>query len=339
VNELDSVHQLWSTGYGRALIVKTAILAGLLALGWLNRSTLGRLEIGAEVALLGGVIAAVAVLTNLQPGVARAPVAQAATPTSRTVIYGGQNDKLAVGLAATPRGKRVDLKATVLGFAGPVAGLDIGFGVDGRNAAATACGPGCYRATIPVTRAPREITTRIRGKTLRFAGPSVWPAPDATGIVRKAEETIDSLNTLVVHSRLGSDDEHEVKTIYTMVAPDRLAYHNVGGGDSIIIGGRRWDRQPGEQWVASPQTPPLSQPAPFWPSNVTDAHVLRTASVGGRPVWVVSFLDPSTPSWFTAWIDRKSYRTLRLDMVATAHFMHDSAGPFNAPVRVEPPAP
>jgi hypothetical protein len=56
-------------------------------------------------------------------------------------------------------------------------------------------------------------------------------------------------------------------------------------------------------------------------------------------VWVVSFLDPSTPSWFTAWIDRESYRTLRLDMVATAHFMHDRAGPFNAPVRVEPPTP
>jgi copper transport protein len=339
VNELDSVHQLWSTGYGRAIVVKTAILGGLLALGWLNRTQLGRLEIGAELALLAGVIAAVAVLTNVQPGIARAPAAQAAKPTSQTVIYAGQNDRLAVGLAATPRGRGVELEATVLGFTGPVAGLDIGFGVDGRDAPATACGAGCYRATIGITKAPHEITTRIRGTTLRFTAPREWPAPDATDIVRRAEETIDSLNTLVVHSRLGSDAEHEVTTIYRMVAPDRLAYHNVGGGDSIIIGGRRWDRQPGEPWVASQQAPPLSQPAPFWPSNVTDAHVLRTASVGDRPVWVVSFLDPSTPSWFTAWIDRESYRTLRLDMVATAHFMHDRAGPFNAPVRVEPPAP
>jgi hypothetical protein len=125
--------------------------------------------------------------------------------------------------------------------------------------------------------------------------------------------------------------------MYRMAAPDRLAYHNVGGGDSIIIGNRRWDRQPGGPWVKSQQIPALSQPAPFWPSGTTDAHVLRTARVDGRPVWVVSFLDPATPSWFTAWIDRSNYRTLRLDMVATAHFMHDRDGPFDAPVAVEPP--
>jgi hypothetical protein len=89
--------------------------------------------------------------------------------------------------------------------------------------------------------------------------------------------------------------------------------------------------------VRSQQIPSLSQPAPFWPSGTTDAHVLRSAKVGGRPVWVVSFLDPSTPSWFTAWIDKANYRTLRLDMVATAHFMHDRNGPFDAPVEVEPP--
>ena len=33
----SSVRQLWSTGYGRALLVKTALLAVLVVLGWLNR--------------------------------------------------------------------------------------------------------------------------------------------------------------------------------------------------------------------------------------------------------------------------------------------------------------
>jgi hypothetical protein len=122
-----------------------------------------------------------------------------------------------------------------------------------------------------------------------------------------------------------------------MVAPDRLAYENDTGTRSVIIGSRRWDQQPGGRWVPSRQVPGIHQPAPFWPENVTNASVLGTARVDGRTAWVVSFLDPATPSWFTAWIDRKTYRTLRLDMVAVAHFMHDRDGPFNAPVSVEPP--
>jgi hypothetical protein len=52
----------------------------------------------------------------------------------------------------------------------------------------------------------------------------------------------------------------------------------------------------------------------------------------------VSFLDPGTPAWFTAWVDKSSYRTLRLEMVAAAHFMHDRDVSFNAPIRIEPPA-
>jgi len=173
--------------------------------------------------------------------------------------------------------------------------------------------------------------------TIDFAGPAQWPAPDALAIVRRAERAIDSLQTLVVRSRLASDEQHEVTTIYKMVAPDRLSYHNVGSSDSIIIGNRRWDRAKGGRWIESPQTPAIQQPTPFWPPEITDAHVLRTERFHGHDVWVVSFLDAGTPAWFTTWIDRSTYRTLRLDMVATAHFMHDVDGPFNAPIAVEPP--
>src|SRR5262249_23535400 len=38
--ELRSVHQLWSLGYGRAILVKTGLLAGVLVIAWLNRSRL-----------------------------------------------------------------------------------------------------------------------------------------------------------------------------------------------------------------------------------------------------------------------------------------------------------
>ena len=50
-----------------------------------------------------------------------------------------------------------------------------------------------------------------------------------------------------------------------------------------------------------------------------DCAVHERNAVDGRPVWRVSFLDRSTPAWFTIFVDRATYRTLRVDMVAQAH--------------------
>ncbi len=79
--ELDRVSQLWSSAYGRTLLVKSALLMLLVAVGWQNRqrfvprmsrgvaggAQLGR-NIRIEVGLLAGVLVAVAVLTDLPPG-------------------------------------------------------------------------------------------------------------------------------------------------------------------------------------------------------------------------------------------------------------------------------
>jgi hypothetical protein len=123
-----------------------------------------------------------------------------------------------------------------------------------------------------------------------------------------------------------------------MAAPNRLEYINGDGSASIIVGDRRWDRTSATApWVERTQDPPVKSPAPFWPARFTDAHVLRTATIDGRPVWVISFLDPVTPAWFTAWVGRSNYETLRLQMITTAHFMHDVNGPFDEPLRITPP--
>jgi copper transport protein len=74
--ELSAVEQLWTTGYGRAIVVKTSLLAALVALGWLNRYRLlpGRMlaplrrSILAEAVLAACVIVVVAFLTDLRPG-------------------------------------------------------------------------------------------------------------------------------------------------------------------------------------------------------------------------------------------------------------------------------
>jgi copper transport protein len=83
--ELSAAAQLWTTGYGRALLVKSALLALAVALAWLNRyrlvplvggsptataGTLARLRrsVLGETLLLAGAVVAVAVLTNQRPG-------------------------------------------------------------------------------------------------------------------------------------------------------------------------------------------------------------------------------------------------------------------------------
>ena len=70
--EVGAVSQVWSTGYGRTLIVKSVLFAGLIALGYRNRHALDRFgevrrRAVAELALLAGVLAAVSLLTDLQP--------------------------------------------------------------------------------------------------------------------------------------------------------------------------------------------------------------------------------------------------------------------------------
>jgi copper transport protein len=72
--ELSAVSQLWTTGYGRAILAKTAIFAVLLGLGALSRATVregvGRLRsvVRVELALALALVVAVAILTSLRPG-------------------------------------------------------------------------------------------------------------------------------------------------------------------------------------------------------------------------------------------------------------------------------
>src|SRR5438128_2367056 len=88
LRELSAASQLWSTGYGRTLLVKTGLLACLVLLGARNRYRLVprlreatgrnpaalrafaglRRSVAVELCLLAAVVGAVALLTELPPG-------------------------------------------------------------------------------------------------------------------------------------------------------------------------------------------------------------------------------------------------------------------------------
>jgi hypothetical protein len=142
----------------------------------------------------------------------------------------------------------------------------------------------------------------------------------------------------VVVSTLAAAPGNGTTTLWKMQAPDRLDGRELGtGAGAVIIGHRRWDRDSArEPWVESPQTP-LHQPSPPWPPGFEDAHVVGSTVLHGRRLAVVSFLDPVTPSWFAIDVDPATGRTYAMDMIATAHFMHEDYRGFDAPLTIRPP--
>jgi len=333
------------TGYGRAVLVKTGVLAGVLSLAWFNRRRLQRIGFVAELGLLAVVIGAVAVLTDLRPPARAAATTIAAAarrplpPPLDAVVLAGEDDDVAVGLAAAPRGANVAVRVTTLGPEGT--GLD-GFEVRIGGRASTRCGPGCYAATLPLPAPPRRIDVSLSGlgrrpATVPFTLPTRWPAPPARALVARADRAFRSLRTLVIHEHLASSARNAIDTTYRVQAPNRLAYRIAGGPQAVIIGGTRWDRLPGGKWERSEQEP-LTQPEPFWGADpVRNARLLGTGRLGGRSVWLASFYDPKLPAWFELSIDQRTSRLLALRMTAQAHFMRHRYGGFDRPFEIVPP--
>ena len=217
---------------------------------------------------------------------------------------------------------------------GPLSGLKVSFGADSRVVPAKPCGPGCYSAAAA---RPAHVQVRVSGsKPVAFDIPA-RPRP-AAAIVARAAQATKKLKSLVYTESLRSSPAGGLMTTWTLKAPNEVEYRIRGGAEAIVLGTRRWDRdRAGAPWRRSKQLPALDVPQPAWGSRATNAYVLRDGRVGARPVWVVSFANPSTPAWFTAWIDRHSYRPLRLHMTAAAHFMTHRYLAFDRPLTIEPP--
>jgi copper transport protein len=335
--ELDSVSQLWSTGYGRVLVVKTALLAALVGIGWVNRYRLVpqnavgalRRSTSVELAVFVVLVAAVALLTDLRPGRDRIASAAVAAPTGppplparQMVVQAREDGEYAVALAVHSPGAEVVLL-----------GPD-GNGVNGLNVTiagtrARSCGAGCYGAFVP---ARRKMTVSVDGRKLVFAVPARLQPADA--IVARATRTFRRLRSVEYVERLASSPRNRVVADFTLERPNRLEYRIRGGASGIIIGRRRWDLFPGGKWQESTQEP-TPQPEPIWAGHVTNAYVLSSTP----KTYVVSFLKPIGPAWFTLVIDRRTMLPRTLRMTATAHFMHHRYGDFNAAPRIKPPVP
>jgi copper transport protein len=335
--ELRSLNQVWSTGYGQLLIVKSALLVALVMIGWLNRYRLIprlsldglRRSVAVELALFAGLVAAVALLTDLRPGrdrVARAAVAEAKgpppPPAAGMSVQAGESGAFAVALA-------VDAPEAKVFVLGPDNVGVNGLAVKVAGVAAHSCGAGCYRAPLISVGV---VDVSVGGRVLVFHVPG--KARPASALVARATQAFRRLRSVDYVERLASSPRNKVVARFTLERPNRLEYRIRGGADGIIIGQRRWDRQRGGKWVPSPQelTP---QPEPIWAGHSTNAYLLESTPT----TYVVSFFKPAGPVWFTLRLDRRTLLPRSLRMTAGAHFMTHRYTQFNAAPKIRAPSP
>ncbi|HEU5278521.1 MAG TPA: CopD family protein [Gaiellaceae bacterium] len=335
LTELRSVGQLWSTGYGRVLIVKSVLLTALAVVGWVNRYRLLprlsfaslRRSVVVELVLFAGLIAAVALLTDLRPGRDRAAGAAVSEakgppplPAGGMVVQAQESGHLAIGLAVRSTAAEV---AAVGPDGDGVNGLDVR--IDGVTA--RPCGAGCYSASVS------------SGPTHRVSvngGVSVFRVPvrtrTADRLVLRATDAFRKLRSVSYVERLASSPRNKVVADFTLERPNRLSYRIRGGADGIVIGARRWDRARGERWIPSAQDP-TPQPEPIWVGHFTNAYLLETTP----STYVVSFLKRLGPAWFTLRLDRRTLLPRSLRMTAPAHFMTQRYTSFNRPRAIYKP--
>lgn len=293
--------------------------------------------VGALVAgaLIAGIVALFAVGSHggsaVTPTQVRVDTSGNIPPPPRSaVVFGTEAGSRAVALSVQPK----MLTATVLApSGGPASGLEVSFRVAGSTLRARPCGSGCYRATV--TARPRRVEVVLPDGSASFRIPS--STRPGSPVVSRAARAFRSLRSLVYVESLRSGPTGGIVTTWSMSAPNKLAYQIHGGAAAVVVGPRRWDQaKPGAKWVASPSTV-LHVPAPTWGGDVTNAHVLGSSTLNGHAVWLVSFATPTVPAWFTAWIDKRDYRTLQLRMTAAGHFMFHRYTRFNAPLKIVPP--
>ena len=216
-------------------------------------------------------------------------------PRAAGVVLAHGIGPLAVALELSRARNDLDVVATLLGPDGkPAHASHVSLRRGGAEQDAQSCGAGCYTATLSGGASAGPLRVRIRDgqrdETGTFVVPRL-PAPSAAPILAKATRAWRGLRSLRYAERLASDPAHAINTTFAEQAPNRIEYRIAGGAQGIVIGNSRWDRDSASaRWIRSPQTASVRVPSPPWlaPTNV---RLLGSAKIGGRPVWLVSFVD------------------------------------------------
>ena len=377
VTELGSPHALWSTGYGRVLLVKTSLVGVVAVLSYRHALRLRprllaareldvRLErrhwrlLASEPIVSAGIVLAAALLLAYAPPIDAASQVAAAPLSSRTVVEtSAEGSQLSVAAEAGPyivnalvsragRGTSLELR-TLDALQHPVS---LPVRVPG-SASGGSCGVGCTRLALSAFPATVDVDVDGPGRVYRASLPIRYQ-PDAAAVARQllalVERDQGKVRSVAIRETLGSGVGAPDVTSYQVAMPDRFAYRLSRDGrlvtDTTIVGTHEWTRAAGQKrWQASVYGgggPAFSAAGylGWWTPFAGQPELLDRFRAGGderADVATVSRIPGLGTVWLQIAIDVTHRRVVHIGMITTAHFMTQTWSAFNAGKPVEPP--
>jgi copper transport protein len=284
VTELGSPQALWSTGYGRVLLVKTSLVGVVALLSYahalrLRPRLLAAREVDAslerrhwrllasEPIVSAGIVLAAALLLAYAPPIdAAAQVAAAGSISSARVLEtSAEGSQLSVAGEAGPYivnalvsraggGASVELH-TLDALQHPVL-LSVRVPGSARGAP---CGLGCTRLALSGTSPTLAVEVDAPGRVYRVSLPIRYQ-PGGETVARQLLALVESgqgkVRSVAIRETLGSGVGAPEVTSYQVGVPDRFAYRLSRDGrlvsDTTIVGTHEWTRPAGQKrWQAS----------------------------------------------------------------------------------------
>jgi len=347
--ELRGLADLWSTSYGRLLLLKSAVvlaMAGLSALAWRRRLLAPRLEAALAVAVLGAT--ALLAAQPLPPvSLSQAPAlgaeeASQGLPREGDLTLGDHAGSYLVGLTLRP-GRPGPNTAWI--FVLPVegelaaAGVPVRVVAAGAGRVADACGLTCRRVDLDLQGAGdlRVEVGGSEGGSATFSLPRL-PAAAGQSLLALEQARMHRLRTYRMDETLGSG-RVTVHTSYESEAPDRLHVSVEGGEEIVAVGPVRYAREgQAAPWTRAPS---VALRTPFFDWDFGPARAPRVVAAGdggGGAEQVVSFFEggSTTPTWYRLWVDGDGL-TRQAEMMAQGHFMVQHYADFDASFTIETP--
>jgi copper transport protein len=338
-----SLQALVTTQYGRSLLVKLALVSGLIVLGAVNRfvfrprieqgmpGALARFRVSAslEVAVAAAILLIVAALGIMPPASA---TATAEGPSEGGILY--------VGLIA---GERVRLRLSPA-----AAGLN-DVSVEGlpasvrlRNLETLQEVSVTSHGSVELQDGWWEIVVLAGRGQITF--PLVVGAPpsesdlQAARILARARAVMGRVRTWRETEQITDGHGGVVETVFDVVRPNRLRYRTSSGAEAVIVGAVRFSRDPGGPWVRDQLPQPITSDGPYL-SYMEGAAGVRLGGGGRCAAEACRIVLWSLPSGRTEFAARvgTSGRIYSISMVAPGHYMTSRVDRLDVPVQITPP--
>ncbi len=351
VQEVGSWHDLFTSSYGLALVIKSLLVLLLVqfsVFAWRRIVIRPRIEASVAVAVVG--VAALLAAYPLPPARFEQAVAAEAAPQTASALpklgdltLGSHAGQFLIGLTVRLGSQDLAIYLHGLGSDVEVGARSVAVRIDGRAAAVQQCAPTC-RTVSQAVRAGDEVDVTVEGDgggTARFRIPDLNARP-GDGVLARMMTTMHALSTYRQTETLTSG-QAIVRASYAFKAPDTFESRVVesGGATGMVwIGKTRYlQLEPGGSWQVEVGVAP-TVPVYVWDSfqPFLDARVIGKAKVDGLSTQIVAFFGDNSglPIWFRLWTDRTGF-VHRAEMRALGHFMNHHYFAFNKPLSIEPP--